>query len=422
MTPVSTRPTSRATFAPRSMAPGTSSCSIHRTRCVLSWRRSGRSCRTWRPGPWSSSSTSGGPRCRASARWSRFGNAASGRRCSRFSRWRTDDAGRGLSGLVRPDDERAPRRGASRIGPVRSARRGRAEQPEEGAAVRDRRAGRAHRALCRRSRAACQRRRLRRADRRVRAAARRRVHRAGPSRRQRFRGRAADGTHEPKAGSRDRHDLPDDRARVRLRELLADEGGGALWRRHLADGAAAGRRSPGEPIGRRGARIIPAKEGQATDIIFLVERLESLIAAGKKLPLTNNVVLDQATILELVDQLRVSVPDEVRQERRITEEAGRITERAREEGDTIVARAQEQAAQMLEERELVRAAQQRAGEIIEAAQGEAREVRRGADEYAAGVLIRLEGECIKALTSIKRGIDMLDERHRPADTDGNARS
>lgn len=130
-------------------------------------------------------------------------------------------------------------------------------------------------------------------------------------------------------------------------------------------------------------------------------------------------MLDQATVLELIDQLRVSVPDEVRQARRITEEAGRITERAREEGDAIVARAQEQAAQMLEERELVRASEQRAAEILDQAKDEAREVRRGADEYAAGVLIRLEGECIKALTSIKRGIDMLDERHRPAG-DGNA--
>ena len=138
-----------------------------------------------------------------------------------------------------------------------------------------------------------------------------------------------------------------------------------------------------------------------------------MIATGKKLPLTNNVVLDQPTILELVDQLRLSVPDEVRQARRITEESGRITDRAREEGDQIIARAQEQAAQMLEDRELVRAAQQRAAEIIDGAQSEAQEVRRGADEYAAGVLIRLEGECIKALTSIKRGIDMLDERHRP---------
>ncbi|MGZ6214320.1 MAG: hypothetical protein ACXWMG_05155 [Candidatus Limnocylindria bacterium] len=150
----------------------------------------------------------------------------------------------------------------------------------------------------------------------------------------------------------------------------------------------------------------------ATDILFLVERLESLVATGKKLPLTNNVVLDQAAILELVDQLRVSVPDEVRQAKRVTEDAGRITERARDDADQVIARAQEQAAQLLEERELVKLAQQRATEIIDQASTEAAEVRRGADEYAAGVLIRLEGECIKALTSIKRGIDMLDDRHR----------
>jgi hypothetical protein len=103
----------------------------------------------------------------------------------------------------------------------------------------------------------------------------------------------------------------------------------------------------------------------------------------------------------------------VAQARRVTEEAGRITERAREEGDAVIARAQEQAARMLEDRELTRMAKQRAGEIIETATREAAEIRRGGDEYAAGVLIRLEGECIKALTSIKRGIDMLDERHRP---------
>lgn len=139
------------------------------------------------------------------------------------------------------------------------------------------------------------------------------------------------------------------------------------------------------------------------------------MAAAKKLPLTNNVVLDQAAVLELIDQLRVSVPDEVRQAKRITEEAARITERARDEGDQVIARAQEQAVQMLEERELVRMAQQRAAELIDQARAEAIEVRRGADEYAADVLIRLEGECIKALTSIKRGLDMLDDRQRPSD-------
>jgi len=148
--------------------------------------------------------------------------------------------------------------------------------------------------------------------------------------------------------------------------------------------------------------------------------LESLAASAKRLPLTNNVVLDQAAVLELIDQLRAAVPPEVSQARRITEEATRITERAQEEGDAVIARAQEQAARMLEDRELVQMAKQRATEIIETATREAADIRRGGDEYAAGVLIRLEGECIKALTSIKRGIDMLDERYRPprADSDG----
>ena len=157
------------------------------------------------------------------------------------------------------------------------------------------------------------------------------------------------------------------------------------------------------------------------DIIFLVERLEALIASGKKLPLTNTIVLDQSAVLDLVDQLRVAVPDEVRQARRVTEEAGRIVEKAREEAETILDRAREQAAFLTEERELVKGAEQRAREILDRANEEAIEIRRGADEYAAGVLVRLEGECIKALTSIKRGIEMLDDRRRPAaiDVDGN---
>ena len=164
---------------------------------------------------------------------------------------------------------------------------------------------------------------------------------------------------------------------------------------------------------------------QTTDIIFLVERLEALIASGKKLPLTNTVVLDQSSLLDLVDQLRIAVPDEIRQARHITEEASRIVDRAREEAEAILDRAREQAAFLIEERELVKGAEQRARQILDRAAAEAVEIRRGADEYAAGVLVRLEGECIKALTSIKRGIEMLDERRRPvavsiSETDGQA--
>jgi vacuolar-type H+-ATPase subunit H len=127
--------------------------------------------------------------------------------------------------------------------------------------------------------------------------------------------------------------------------------------------------------------------------------------------MTNSVVVDQVSALDLIDQLRVAVPEEVRQAKRINEETTRLVERAQEEAERVLARAQEQAAFLIEERELTRAAELRSQQIITQGNRDADEIRRGADQYAASVLVRLEGECVKALQSIRRGITMLDERH-----------
>ncbi len=151
-------------------------------------------------------------------------------------------------------------------------------------------------------------------------------------------------------------------------------------------------------------------EGSPIDIIFLVERLELLLANGKKLPLTNNVVVDQVTALDLIDQLRVAVPEEVRAAKRINVEGERIIEKAQEEAEQIIARAQEQAAYLIDERGLTEAAQQESQKIISHADADAEETRRGADEYAVNVLVGLEGDLVKTLQSIKKGVEMLDER------------
>jgi bifunctional DNA-binding transcriptional regulator/antitoxin component of YhaV-PrlF toxin-antitoxin module len=161
-----------------------------------------------------------------------------------------------------------------------------------------------------------------------------------------------------------------------------------------------------------------ALEASPIDIIFLVEQLERLVTSGRNMPLTSNVIIDQARALDLLDQLRVAIPEEVRAAKRINEETERIVERAQEESERILARAQEQAAFLIEERELTKAAQIKSAEIIAAGEHEADEIRRGADEYAQTVLVRLEGECIKALQSIKRGLTLLDERHAPANGHG----
>ncbi|HXU86265.1 MAG TPA: hypothetical protein VN773_10700 [Verrucomicrobiae bacterium] len=151
-------------------------------------------------------------------------------------------------------------------------------------------------------------------------------------------------------------------------------------------------------------------EGTPIDIIFLVERLESIIANGRRLPLTNNVVVDQAAALGLIDELRVAVPEEVRAAKRINSEGERIIEKAQEEAERIVAKAQEQAAFLIDERGLTQQAEAESRRIIGEAEADAEEVRRGADEYAVNVLVGLEGDVVKTLQSIKKGIELLDSR------------
>lgn len=155
-------------------------------------------------------------------------------------------------------------------------------------------------------------------------------------------------------------------------------------------------------------------EANPIDIIFLLEQLDREIASGRNMPLTSNVIIDRDRVYDLLDQLRTAVPEEIRQAKRINEETERIVDRAQEEAERILARAQEQAAFLIEERELTRAAQERSREIIVHGEKEAEDIRRGADEYAQSVLVHLEGECVKALQSIKRGLALLDERHAAA--------
>jgi len=143
---------------------------------------------------------------------------------------------------------------------------------------------------------------------------------------------------------------------------------------------------------------------------FLVERLETLIVNARKVPMTSNVMLDQAAILDLIDQLRLAIPEEVKQARRTNQEGDRVIANAREEAERIIAAAQEQAAVLLQDQAILREAESRADDIAGRAQQRAEETMRGADQYAADVLLRLEGDLDKTLSIVKKSLEVLEER------------
>ncbi len=104
------------------------------------------------------------------------------------------------------------------------------------------------------------------------------------------------------------------------------------------------------------------------------------------------------------------MPEEVRAAKRINAEGERIIEKAQEEAERILARAQEQAAFLIDERGLTQSADAQSRQIVATAHRDADDIRRGADEYAVGVLVGLEADVVKTLSSIKKGIALLDER------------
>ena len=146
------------------------------------------------------------------------------------------------------------------------------------------------------------------------------------------------------------------------------------------------------------------------DIQFLVERLEALVVNARKVPMTSQVILEQAAILDLIDQMRVAIPEEVKNARRIVQESDRVVQKAREEGEQIIGAAQEQAAILLQDQSILRDAELRAGDMERQAQSKADETMRGADQYAADVLIRLESDLVKTLSIVKKSLEVLEER------------
>ena len=144
--------------------------------------------------------------------------------------------------------------------------------------------------------------------------------------------------------------------------------------------------------------------------MFLLERLESQIATGTGVPTTRKVLVDKDAILELIDQLRVAVPEEIHAAKRINAESERIIEKAGVEAERITARAQEQATYLIGERGLTEAAEAEGRRIVAEANKVADGIRQGADGYAAQILEALEAEVRKALSGIEKGIGVLQDR------------
>lgn len=148
------------------------------------------------------------------------------------------------------------------------------------------------------------------------------------------------------------------------------------------------------------------------DIAHLIDRLERLLNKSRRIPLTSGAIVSSDECLEIIDQMRVTIPQEIAKARRIEEERDKVLALAQDEAERLIDRAHSEAEQVLNERGLLEEAHERSAAIVEEGRRQAEETMRGADEYAIRVLGQLEDQLIAVQTTIRNGLEILQQEGR----------
>src|SRR5215207_5791071 len=126
------------------------------------------------------------------------------------------------------------------------------------------------------------------------------------------------------------------------------------------------------------------------DVLVLIDKLDDLVHNAKSMPLTDQVRVDKEEIYDILDQMRATIPEEIKE--------------AREKQD-----------QLISQEEVVKQAERQADDIIEDARAREREIRLGAEDYADEILNTLEVNLSKFIAAVQRGRERLQGKDEPAE-------
>ena len=143
------------------------------------------------------------------------------------------------------------------------------------------------------------------------------------------------------------------------------------------------------------------------DILHLIDRLEEQLNQSRPFPFTHNIIVDEDRILDLIDQMRMAIPEEVKKAQQVLVQKDRILAQAQEEATRTLAIAREKAEQIIERDAIVQAANARAEQLLNKAKSEIDTSRREADDYVMDTLRRLEMEIERSLNQVRNGILLL---------------
>ena len=148
------------------------------------------------------------------------------------------------------------------------------------------------------------------------------------------------------------------------------------------------------------------------EIFTLLETLEDIMERSKTIPFTEKGIVEKEEILEIIKEIRLKLPDELKQAKWIKEERGRILQEAQKEADDVVKEAENRIIAMIDEHEITRKAYEQKAEIIETANEMSREISKGTKEYADSILANLESAINNVGITISEAIKTIESNRK----------
>jgi len=146
----------------------------------------------------------------------------------------------------------------------------------------------------------------------------------------------------------------------------------------------------------------------------VLDKLEAYVHEGTWLP-AGYRILSEERLLELLEKIRASLPEEVGRAKVIAKDHERVIRAAHEKAQAIVEQAASKHEELIDENEIVQRARTTADVVLRETEERARQIREGADRYAADVLAEMESRLSGAMGAVRKGREMLDRQRQAAD-------
>jgi F0F1-type ATP synthase membrane subunit b/b' len=143
------------------------------------------------------------------------------------------------------------------------------------------------------------------------------------------------------------------------------------------------------------------------DILHLVDRLEELFNESRPLPMMRKVIVDEEKMLSIIDQMRVSIPEEIKKAQQLLSQRDRLLAQSQEEANRTIQLAREKADQLVSKDAIIQGAQIKSSQLVDQARRENELARKEADQYVVNSLLELENELAHLINQVRNGINSL---------------